>query len=99
MADLGAYYTGTVVVGAPVTLDVAEDTPSKSIYYKVKHYRIDVTGTGSLKVETKAIGQAAFNDQGTFSGETVLLDMVAVGQIKLTASSADVPTSIAPYTE
>ena len=48
MADLGAYYSGTVVVGKPVTLDAEQNNPNKSIHYKIKHFRIDVTGAITL---------------------------------------------------
>ena len=97
MAKLDAYYNGTVATGTPVTLEVEEDTPYNREHYEVHSYRIDATGAGTLQIETKAKGASAFNVQSSISGESVILDFVALQEIKLTASTANVPVTIAPY--
>jgi len=95
MADINRNYEGTVVVDSPVTLDVIDGSASPgSVYYDLNMYQFDMTGAGALEIETKTRGQSAFNSQGTFSGETVNLDMIGLAQIKLTASGSNVPTTI-----
>lgn len=94
---LGSRFAETVPTATPQVLDVDADNPIAPTKYSRQQFQFDMTGAGTLKIETKIIGQAAFNDQGSFSGETIILDLVGVEQLQLTASTADVPTVILPY--
>lgn len=87
MADLGNAYNATILTSTPVTLDVLADDDFTL-------FTIDATGAGSLQIETKADGQSAFNVATSISAESVILDLDGLEQIRLTASTANVPVSI-----
>lgn len=99
MSDLDSNFTGTIATGTPQTIEVDSITPIKSSRYSRQQFQFDMTGAGTLKIETKIIGQSALNDQGSFSGETIILDMVGVDEFLVTASTANVPLVILPYVE
>lgn len=98
MSAVQPIFTGTITSGSSETVYVADNPANKrDRIFNHTHIQIDATGAGSLAIETKVYGQSAFNSQTTITGETVILDMVGVIELKLTASGADVPTSVLPY--
>lgn len=94
---LESYFNGTVNTGTPVTLEIVPDTPSKSKPPSEDSYRITATGAGSLKIETKAVGMAAFNVEANIIAKSVILDFSQLQEMKLTASGSNVPVTVAPY--
>lgn len=99
MAKLNSRFVGSVEVGTPQTITVDPVPTNAPAKYNKMQFQFDMTGAGTLKIETKIINQAAFNDQGSFSGETIILDLVGVNEILLTATNATVPVVILPYTQ
>jgi len=101
MSDLNNYFTETIEVGTPVTVDV--DTNSKELrdrisFHSKSHYQITAEGAGKLKVEAKVFNQVTFVVVAAeLSGEIGILDLIDVEQFKLTATDADVPTIISPF--
>ncbi len=99
MAALGDFLFVTVTTAAPVTVEVGIDNPRDPIKtrYAVTKYQFNASGAGSLKIEVKIQGEAAFSIAvAALANAPVTLDLVAVDEFKLTATTANVPVSIAP---
>ena len=92
-----AHFDGTAVVATPLVF-VIEGSPVKvPSVWQTRSIQVDATGAGSLQVDTKMIGQAAFNTQTTITAGTVIIDCVGVSEIQITASGSDVPFAIDTY--
>jgi len=100
MSKLNNYFTETIEVGTPVTVDVdtnSQDLRDRLAFHSKAHYQVTAEGAGKLKVEAKVFNQVTFVVVAAeLSGEIGILDLIDVEQFKLTATDADVPTIISP---
>ena len=97
MAGNGFFYNATVTTSTPVTETIMDSSDFKKSRDKTVSYLIDATGAGTLQIETKAVGQSAFNVATSISGESTILDFPGLEEIKLTASTANVPVTIIAF--
>ena len=98
MDKLSSQYNATVAIGTPVTLEVLPAAPAKVVRDDEQSYRVTALGAGTLQIETKAAGMSDFNVETSISAESIILDFNSLAEIRLTASVANVETSIKPYT-